>query len=162
MGKQADAVKANAEKLVAQAAVALVLEMVANLTEATPVDTGWARANWIPTIGTPRSSPTEQPSKGAHADRGEQEQAAATVLRFTLADAVLYVSNAVPYIGSLNYGHSTQAPSGFVERAVALALETMAARYQGVGIDLTAAAFRQEIGAQGAENLAAAYLPEGL
>ena len=38
-----------AEKIIKE----ITLEATANLIEDTPVDTGWARANWIPSITTP-------------------------------------------------------------------------------------------------------------
>jgi hypothetical protein len=41
------------EKFVEKQIVRLTLEATANFVQATPVDTGWARANWVPQIGTP-------------------------------------------------------------------------------------------------------------
>jgi hypothetical protein len=35
----------------------------------------------------------------------------------------VHVSNAVPYVQSLNDGHSQQAPAGFVQAAIAKAVE---------------------------------------
>ena len=134
MGAQSDAIVASLTRQVELAAKALVLEIVANLVKATPVATGWARANWIPSIGTPATTVAGSP--GAVND-GDQQAAIATVLRFTLDQAVLYVSNNVPYIALLNYGSSKQAPALFVEYCVMQALLTIQAKMAGK-VDLSA------------------------
>ena len=36
----------------------------------------------------------------------------------------IYITNNVPYINSLNGGHSQHAPAGFVERAIVKAVTT--------------------------------------
>jgi len=122
MGAQADAIAAELTRRVENGAKALVLEIVANLIKATPVDTGWARANWIPTIGSPAT--------GTGGD-----QSGAAILQFTLDQAVMYVANNVPYINVLNYGHSKQAPALFVEFCVDQALQTVQAKF---GVDMSA------------------------
>jgi len=108
----------------------LALDLVAALAAApseggTPIDTGWASANWIPYIGTPRSAPDGvRPENAAHgqnnASRTAQESAVATVATTFRHDngAALGVANAVPYIIELNDGGSSQAGSGFVQKAM--------------------------------------------
>ena len=150
---QAAAIGAELRALVAQACIALVLEINRELIKATPVDTGHARANWVPSIG--------QPTIGEFGSSGEQQQGLARVLSFKLADGVLYISNGVPYIQRLNAGHSTQAPSLFVEAAVDRAYATIQARYASKGIDLGRGGFQSQIGGEGAGNLASAYSPFG-
>ena len=109
----------------------LALDLVAVLASApseggTPIDTGWASANWIPYIGSPRSSPSgSRPDNAVHgqnnASRADQEAGSAAVATGFKHDsgAALGVSNAVPYIIDLNdVPSSTQAPRGFVQKAM--------------------------------------------
>lgn len=86
----------------------------AELTVATPVDTGNARANWQATLDAPApdvvtvaspGGPMEPPGKDFDAER----------LRF--------VANNVAYIQRLDAGHSQQAPAGFVRAALAKAVQ---------------------------------------
>ena len=154
MGKQAAAIGERLRKEIATAGKALALEIDKELRRSTPVDTGHARRNWVPSVGQPYASETSDDS--AHA-AGVSE-----VLAYVLESGSLWVANNVPYIRSLNYGHSQQEPAGFVERAVDIALQKVQARYKG-RIDLTAvrARVQSEIGGSGAENLASAYSPFG-
>ena len=75
---------------------------------------GRARANWIPTLGTPYTGTVDRIDK----------QGAATIALlvpvtadFKLGDTI-WISNNLPYIIPLNESHSTQAPIGYVEIAV--------------------------------------------
>lgn len=87
-------------------AVALIVET--DLVNNTPVDTGRARANWIPTLNSPANF-----TNLALSPIGIE-----TVLNsFKTADTILLTNN-LPYIQKLNDGSSTQQPAGFVERAV--------------------------------------------
>jgi len=106
---------------------ALILEIDANLREATPVDTGHARANWVPSIGAPHVG---EDTGAAH------EQGVQRVLGYKLDDGPAFESNRVPYINSLNYGHSKQAPRMFIEAAVDKAVATIQQRYS-VAIDVS-------------------------
>ena len=85
----------------------------AELTAATPVDTGNARANWQTSLDAPAldvvtvgggAGPMEAPGPGFDPER----------LRF--------VANNVNYIQRLDAGHSQQAPAGFVRQALARAV----------------------------------------
>ncbi len=82
---------------------------------ATPVDTGWARANWIVSIGRPTTAP--QGSRGA-VSTGAQSAGQARLLVYTLVQGDIWLVNAVPYIQALNAGHSPQAPAGFIQAAI--------------------------------------------
>ena len=112
----------------------LVLDIVANLQAApseggTPIDTGWARANWIPVIGSASGMPAPKPI-----DRSRAMQAAADV--FSAGEAAIAaivtaynarqgpvtIANNVPYILKLDAGSSKQAPSGFIRRGIVKAL----------------------------------------
>lgn len=156
MGAQADAIGRALTAHVETAAKALVLAITANLIKATPVNTGWARANWVPSIGTPYTATAGTEKSVSNAD---QQAGQASVLSYKLAGGLLYVSNNVPYIGILNYGSSKQAPAGFVELAIAQALQEVQQKFS---VDFGLASFVGEQGGLGAEGLASSYAPEGL
>lgn len=93
----------------------LVLELHGELVENTPVDTGWARNNWIPTIGSPQDSPVGTPDK---IETEAQQQGALNVASWLFSQGAAWIANNVPYIQVLNAGSSKQAPKGFVEKAI--------------------------------------------
>ena len=84
------------------------------LVPATPVDTGFARGNWRPTINLPATTPVtfNDPTGAATMARIR------TVGRTYRLGQTLYITNNVGYINSLNEGSSPQAPKGFVQLAV--------------------------------------------
>ncbi|MEE8608999.1 MAG: hypothetical protein V3S55_15450 [Nitrospiraceae bacterium] len=113
------------EKVTERIVVEVTLDVTANLIEETPVDTGWARANWVPSIGTPfEANLSDVPSdpRQAAAAATRQESAEARMLTYKLDRGVVFVTNNVPYITKLNLGSSKQAPAGFVQRAIAKAV----------------------------------------
>jgi hypothetical protein len=126
---QVAAIAARLRAEAAEAAKTLVLEIDANLRAATPVDTGHARANWVPSVG--EAFAAEAAGSAAH-DAG-----VAQVLSFKLGDGDLYETNNVPYIGRLIGGSSSQAPAGWDLAAVDQAQQTVQARYDGLQIDVT-------------------------
>jgi len=84
----------------------------------TPVDTGWARANWAVKVGW--TCPTEPigtyPGKGNKTDLPVFNAAGAV---FTLPKyPFIWVYNNVPYIEALEDGHSGQAPTGVLSGAL--------------------------------------------
>lgn len=95
--------------------------MTQNLVRDTPVDIGWAKANWVPSLGRPYTvdlsdaePETDLASANAIRETGEAE-----VLSFSLkASGSVYITNNVPYIGKLNEGHSKQAPVGYVQQTI--------------------------------------------
>ena len=110
------------ERFGANAVKALVLEVHALLVRApseggTPVDTGFARTNWVPSISVPVTSTTGSPKavSGAAAQQG----LAVVATRYLLKDGPAFVSNNVQYIQKLNAGSSAQAPPAFVQKAIA-------------------------------------------
>ena len=164
MTRQSDAIGDAIEKLLARVAKELTLEVAKELRRApheggTPVDTGHARANWIPSVGVPHTGEVQ----GSAAYTAGSQQ----VMRFTLDAGALYVSNSVPYIRKLNEGHSKQAPRLFIEMAIDRALSTVNRRYAGrMSIDRASllgqtAGGQELLGAELAENLAGAYSPFG-
>lgn len=103
------------ERLIAR----LALNVTALLVRDTPVDTGWARANWVPSIGTPRSrtAGTRAAAEAGQIDRGPQVNGQAAVAGYKLGPRI-HITNNVPYINRLNSGSSRQAPAGFVQSAI--------------------------------------------
>ena len=112
-----------------QAIRKLTFDVVANLVRApteggTPVDTGWARANWFANIGAgvPGSSPNPGEGTGVAGAVAEREARLGGIVGYKLASGPVFISNNVPYILRLNEGSSKQAPAGFVQRAIQLAV----------------------------------------
>lgn len=109
----------------------LAVNITAELIERTPVDTGWARANWIPTIGASDNTPaTGNPTTAiVPAQRNRQEAStAALATGYRLERGAVFISNNVPYILRLNDGSSKQAPSGFVQASIRRELARAARR----------------------------------
>lgn len=89
-------------------------EIGRELLPATPVDTGFARANWRPSINFPSDTPVSflDPSGQATISR-----IISVAKRFRVGDTI-FITNRIDYIDQLNRGSSPQAPPGFVEIAV--------------------------------------------
>lgn len=85
----------------------------------TPVDTGWASSNWIPSIGQPVTEPYG--SKLA-VDRSRSNAGIASLATYKKEQGPIFIANNVPYINLLNTGSSRQAPPAFVDIAVQRAL----------------------------------------
>jgi hypothetical protein len=153
MGSQAQRIGAELRQAVSSVIRMLALEIDAELRKATPVDTGHARRNWIASVGQPNTQEAKD-----DAARAEGIQA---VLSYDLASGALWVSNVVPYIRSLNYGHSKQAPAGFVERAVDIAMQRVQQKVASKGIDISKlrSEFQSAVGGEMAGNVASAYSP---
>lgn len=109
MAKRAKNLRDNVQARVRDAAV----QIDASLVISTPVDTGRARSNWLPSVAGPRIGQVVEPRDPASAV-AETASVASTAKP---GDAV-YITNNVPYVRRLNDGSSAQAPAGFVERAV--------------------------------------------
>jgi hypothetical protein len=157
--RQSAAVGAALRDHAATVAKALVLEVDRELRTSgtgTPVDTGHARRNWVPSVAVP--------FQGEAASDGPHDAGVAAVFRFKLGDGALFVSNNVPYIKRLNLGWSAQAPVGFIEACVDRADATIKARYVDVSIDVTtrgAGSFSDLAGGAAAGGIADAYSPFG-
>jgi hypothetical protein len=129
---------------------ALALEITANLQQDCPVDTGHARANFVPSIG------------GAYTgedDGGAQQAGIATVLGYRLDQGPIHISNNAPYLPQLIAGSSSQAPPGWDVAAIARAEATIEAEY-GATIDISTGEVTARGGAA-AGNVAGAYSPLG-
>jgi hypothetical protein len=122
----ADQIHEALEKALSKIAVKLTLDIAAELKKTTPVDTGWARANWVPEIGQrppatnfEGNKPSAAEVSGQIATRSAKETA---LLSYDISRGDIFLSNNVPYIERLNAGSSTQQPAGFVNRAIIKAL----------------------------------------
>lgn len=105
--------RANAD--VKQAIRKITMEAFKRVILKTPVDTGRARANWSTSTGAPVTFSIV----------GEDKSGTAT-LKKAADDAMvwectggIFLSNNLPYIIPLEYGHSNQAPGGMVRITVA-------------------------------------------
>lgn len=91
----------------------LCINILNDLVQQTPVDTGAARANWVVSIGSPNSaSSLTQTDYSSSRTEGERTIMAAPVFKN------IYIQNNLPYIRRLNDGWSLQAPSKYVDRIV--------------------------------------------
>lgn len=125
----ADRLQKKLDAHIERACKALILEIVRELKTlgtGTPVDTGHARANWIPSVGQPNTQEAPDASTALAA------AGAAQVMAYKLAQGRLYVTNVVDYVRKLNDGWSAQAPAMFVESCVARAVATVKAK---TGVD---------------------------
>ena len=95
----------------------LALDIFGDVLARTPVDTGRARSNWKVSIGAPDFTELETLGNGIGAD-GLQVLQARHILQGFRGNAVIYITNGLPYIERLNEGWSKQAPAGFVEASV--------------------------------------------
>jgi len=111
------------EQLTTSVVKKVTLDITANLSRAaeeggTPVDTGWARANWIPAIGSPLQQPAGNPDGGVGIAEAAQQSGIGSVLSYKFGSGAVFITNNVSYILRLNDGSSQQAPAGFVQRAI--------------------------------------------
>lgn len=87
-----------------------------NIIRRTPVDTGWARANWYPSLNEKIDPPKEPAPKGAQ--NLPPSDPAPVVARGRAGDA-FWLQNGVPYIKNLENGSSQQAAEGMVKLSIA-------------------------------------------
>lgn len=102
----------------------LMLDINYELLRTTPVDTGWARANWTLSVGSEPDNTTaiRQPGASIGSARAKQARGQARMASYKAIQGPAWISNNVPYIGRLNHGYSKQAPAGFVEAAITRAV----------------------------------------
>lgn len=89
------------------------LRLFSSVVLKTPVDTGRARGNWQPSVGTAQSGTSENADKSGAGVIAEIQNAAEKWAR-SEQDEAIYLVNNLPYIQALEEGHSTQAPHGMV------------------------------------------------
>jgi len=131
-GRARERVTVELERFVERAVRRLQVRVYQALTSASPVDTGFFRAGWSPSTGTPDRGGPELP--GNRADRAATQAQAAGLLStrkqasdqlgssYKLSQGVVFIVNNVRYGVYLNEGSSAQAPAMFVEQAIAIAV----------------------------------------
>lgn len=109
---------------------ALAIDQVAVIT--TPVDTGFARSNWIAAIGTSPVRTIEPYAPGNRLGLNESSNAQGALNQARIAITArrpeggdVYIVNNTPYIETLNNGSSAQAPKNFVELAVQAGIQAV-------------------------------------
>lgn len=107
------------------------IEFYRQVTIATPVDTGRARWGWNCSVGSPDLTIPAENKYNLDASRATKSFTAQVVSN---ADRI-YISNAVPYIGKLNDGWSSQAPARFVELCFTNAVDKLF-KLPGVTVDV--------------------------
>jgi hypothetical protein len=108
------------KKITGDLVTKISLDIVDGLVRRNPVDTGWSRANWIPSIG----SPVENPVGDRQAvNTGPQQAGIAQLSQFRLGDGAVYITNNVPYIDVLNLRGTASAPAGWVQREIDAAIK---------------------------------------
>lgn len=119
-------------QLIAKNVAAEAFRDVAKLVvEATPVLTGHARANWIPSVDEP--DPSTVPGVAGVDVTGEAQTVAekdsieTTIKQFLGNDAAtkLCLTNNLPYIQNLDDGDSRKAPAGIVLPSITAALSAL-------------------------------------
>lgn len=144
MADQIDIIVADLADYTRGEIIALALNVNANLRSnpplGTPIDTGWASANWLPSVGQPKIvdgepvNRSEGPTPGEVATRAQMAQDGQNdVLSWRLEDGPIFSTNNVPYIGALNNGHSMQSPRGFVQAAIEKAVRQTYSRAAAQG-----------------------------
>jgi hypothetical protein len=98
----------------------IAIDLLTKIVLRTPVDTGRARASWNLSAGEPDESTAPD------GVRLSASTAAALALstRKNVQNAkpfseLIWITNGLPYILALEYGHSRQAPAGMVEVSIA-------------------------------------------
>ena len=90
---------------------AMAMELISRLIKKTPVDTGRARGGWssyalAKGLPVPIGPDLEEWARGLTESSFRE--------RFGGAKSFIVISNAVPYIVVLEFGHSSQAPAGML------------------------------------------------
>ena len=115
------------ERLAEKSIQKMAINITGQLTEDTPVDTGWAANNWVPSVGKPFEqgedyTPNERDEKFVRlpAAQAQVQQGRSSLLAgYKLSRGRVFIVNNVTYINKLNAGHSMQHPvPGFVQRAI--------------------------------------------
>lgn len=139
LANEMDALAARIGTVASEAAKSVALTVLTDLVQVTPADVGTAISNWQVTLDAPAEgilgaySPSPRghtvngtwkhkvdPVATSHANVAPTLAYAKTVLASKRPGQVIYITNNLPYIQSLNDGSSEQAPAGFVDRAIIL------------------------------------------
>lgn len=102
----------------------LALNINAELIKATPIDTGWARANWVPNIGSPfeGTAGTRAEAEAGRVNIAVRDAGVAKIATSYKVGPSIHQTNNVPYIEVLNNGGARNEPRGFVQIAISKAV----------------------------------------
>jgi predicted phage gp36 major capsid-like protein len=98
----------------------VAMQVLAGVVNKTPVDTGRARSNWMTAVNAVPSETVE-----ISASLSREQATAESINRGTgVIDSAkpfssISIANNLPYIGTLEYGGSKQAPNGMVRTTLA-------------------------------------------
>ena len=115
-------VQVDIDNLINNSVVNLVIAILRDLLNNTPVDTGKAISNWQVSLTGPIRNEIESYSVGTAGSTKNVVIAnaigqAVGILAARRPHQPIYLGNAVPYIVRLNQGSSRQAPAGFIDSA---------------------------------------------
>lgn len=91
---------------------AIVFNVFREVIKRTPVDTGRAKSNWFVSEGVPSTQINQRTDKSNLGNIGKHS--AQELKSITINLGFDFLTNNLPYIGSLEYGRSDQAPLGMV------------------------------------------------
>lgn len=103
------------EEIVADEMGLLARNITREVKDNTPVDTGHAMSNWMPSIGSPFTGINGSKENVTEADYSSR---LASLSSYKLSNGDIFISNNVEYITKLNEGSSKQAPRAFVQTAM--------------------------------------------
>lgn len=99
------------------------------LTSGWPVDTGYSRGRWEPSVGTRLEGVVRRPAsdaaataQGAALFAANQAKAQGFDRGYRLSMGPYFLTNPSNYAGALAAGSSAQAPAGVIERAIQSAI----------------------------------------
>ena len=117
------------ERQIAEFVRRLVAQLTADPPTGTPIQTGFARQNWIATVGAPQPVPigTRKTATPDSTVPATMAQDVASIYRLRMGN--VYITNTVHYITLLERGTSQQSPAGFTRRAIAQTLSAVSSNF---------------------------------
>ena len=122
--QQAKRIVNDLERVVERVVRELAVNITSELTRVNPVDTGWSKSNWIPSVGASVSAAPGSPENIGPAVAA-QARGRSRLRTYRLRDGRAFISNNAPYITQLNEGRSPQAEAGWVQRSIFAALSRL-------------------------------------
>lgn len=119
--RQGDELRRRLARELAQVRAEVAIEIAGALDREMPVDTGWALANTLPSVGAPVTDPVGS-RESVNPGTAAQGLAEVMAMPATRPEADVFVSNPVPYVEHIDARHPTAA--GLVQRAVDAGLAT--------------------------------------
>ena len=101
-----------------QVAQKLTFDVFSGVVKKTPVDTGWARANWIFTEDQPSTQLKPKPSENNVLPEPQTPNIQSRKF------PIYWIANNVPYIIHLENGHSKQMGKGYMVRRTIAAIRS--------------------------------------